>query len=98
VPGPEAPSSWRTIDLSAHAVLGTVSSGVEREGRGANVLGDPRTALTWLANELSGLGTTLRAGQVVTTGTCLAPLPIAAGNEVTADFNPLGRVALRLTR
>jgi 2-keto-4-pentenoate hydratase len=96
--GPEAPSSWRSLDLAAHAVQGKVTSGVEREGRGANVLGDPRTALTWLTNELSGLGITLQAGQVVTTGTCLAPLPIAEGDEVTADFGPLGRVALRLTR
>ena len=95
--GPEAPATWRSIDLAAHAVLGTVTSGIERQGRGANVLGDPRTALTWLANELSGLGIALRAGQVVTTGTCLVPLPIAEGDEVTADFGLLGRVTLRLT-
>jgi 2-keto-4-pentenoate hydratase len=96
--GPEAPSSWRSLDLAAHAVRGKVTSGVEREGRGANVLGDPRTALTWLVNELSSLGVTLRAGQVVTTGTCLAPLPIVAGDEVAADFGPLGRVTLHLTQ
>ena len=29
---------------------------------------DPRIALTWLANCLSGLGLTLEAGQIVTTG------------------------------
>ena len=45
------------------------------KGEGANVLGDPRVALAWLANELSSLGLTLEAGQVVTTGTCLVPLP-----------------------
>ena len=37
-------------------------------GHGKNVLGDPRVALTWLANELRGLGIPLRAGEVVTTG------------------------------
>ena len=40
------------------------------------MLGDPRVALTWLANELSALGLALKAGQVVTTGTCLVPLEI----------------------
>jgi 2-keto-4-pentenoate hydratase len=33
---------------------------------------------------------------VVTTGTCVAPLPIAAGDEVRADFGPLGEVTIRL--
>jgi 2-keto-4-pentenoate hydratase len=62
---------------------------------GSNVLGDPRTALTWLVNELSGMQITLAAGQVVTTGTCLVPIPVAPGQEVSGDFGALGRVALR---
>src|SRR6266571_2396686 len=42
-------------------------------GHGKNVLGDPRLALAWLANELRELGLTLKAGEVVTTGTCHPP-------------------------
>ena len=68
--------------------------GVAHVGLGANVLGDPRAALTWLVNELSGLGIVIAAGQVVTTGTCATPLPVAAGDTVTADFGALGRVSL----
>jgi 2-keto-4-pentenoate hydratase len=37
---------------------------------------------------------TLRAGQVVTTGTCLVPLPIAPGDRVTCDFGVLGSVGV----
>ena len=55
-------------------------------GHGKNVLGDPRVALAWLANELRQLGMTLRAGEVVTTGTCHPPLPIQAGDLFAADF------------
>lgn len=94
--GPAAPDDWRAIDLAKHAVTGTVVGKLERDGIGANVLGDPRAALAWLANELSGLGLTLKAGQVVTTGTCLTPMPIAAGDAVAADFGLLGKVASRL--
>ena len=68
-----------------------------REGIGANVLGDPRIALTWLANELSALGVALEAGQVVTTGTCVAPLEIVAGDGVRADFGVLGTVQATFT-
>ena len=77
-------------------MTGEVVGGVRRDGIGANVLGDPRTALTWLVNELSALGLTLAAGAVVTTGTCLVPLEIQPGDRVAMDFGPLGRVEARL--
>ena len=70
--------------------------GLTREGKGANVLGDPRVALAWLANELSSLGIPLKAGQVVTTGTCLVPLPIQAGDQITVDFGVLGGLNARM--
>ena len=92
--GAPASDAWRSIDLAAHRVHGAVAGQIEREGVGANVLGDPRVALAWLVNELSVLGLTLRAGQVVTTGTCLIPLPIAPGNRVTCDFAELGTVSV----
>ena len=93
--GPKAPALWRSLDLAAHRVVGRVGDRLEREGVGANVLGDPRIALTWLVNELSSLGITLAAGQVVTTGTCVTPMEIRPGDVVEADFGALGRVGCR---
>lgn len=93
--GPEAPEGWRDLDLAAHRVRCTVAPRYEREGIGANVLGDPRIALTWLANELSRHGVALRAGQHVTTGTCAVPLEIRPGDAVTVDFGRLGSMGLR---
>jgi 2-keto-4-pentenoate hydratase len=94
--GAAAPADWREVDLVEHRVTGTVVGAVDREGKGANVLGDPRVALAWLANELSSLGLTLRANQVVTTGTCLVPLPIAPGAQVVMDFGRFGVVSASL--
>jgi 2-keto-4-pentenoate hydratase len=93
--GPAASADWRALDLVEHRAIGTAGE-LTREGKGANVLGDPRLALAWLANELSGLGLTLKAGEVVTTGTCLVPLPIQPGVDVSMDFGLLGRVATRI--
>ncbi|GAA0584167.1 fumarylacetoacetate (FAA) hydrolase [Craurococcus roseus] len=94
--GPATGADWRGMDLAAHPVRGSVNGKVA-EGRGANALGDPRLALVWLANELSALGVALAAGQVVTTGTCVVPMPIAPGVEVAADLGILGKTTLRLT-
>ena len=96
--GPAAPALWREIDLSRHAVTGVVTPARgdpwRRTGSGAAVLGDPRIALTWLANRLLSLGETLAAGQVVTTGVCMSPLEIGPGDAVIADYGAFGRVGL----
>ncbi|HEY8242838.1 MAG: 2-keto-4-pentenoate hydratase [Vicinamibacteria bacterium] len=88
-------ADWRSLDLVAHRALGRVGGRYEREGSGAAVLGDPRVALTWLANELRALGIPLRSGQTVTTGTCFKPLELEPGDVVTADLGVLGRATVR---
>jgi 2-keto-4-pentenoate hydratase len=94
--GPATTSDWRAIDLVEEKPVITLR-GERFTGHGRNVLGDPRVALAWLANELRELGVTLRAGEVVTTGTCHPPLPIAPGDRVDADFGKLGRVSVRFS-
>jgi 2-keto-4-pentenoate hydratase len=87
---------WRDIDMSTHHVRGRIDDGEWRPGSGGNVLGDPRTALAWLVNELSAHGITARAGQAVTTGTCLPPMAIGPGSRIEGDFGVLGRIALSM--
>lgn len=97
VEGQAYAGDWRGIDFASFRPRGIVKGRYEREGLGANVLGDPRIALTWLANELSGLGIPLKAGEIVTTGTCLVPLEIQRGDHVTGDFGILGTVSVQFT-
>jgi 2-keto-4-pentenoate hydratase len=92
--GPATSADWRAIDLSRHEVSAEVVGGEQHDGIGANVLGDPRDALLWLVNEVSGLGHAVEAGQTVTTGTCAEPLDVEAGDEVIMDFGELGEVSL----
>jgi 2-keto-4-pentenoate hydratase len=91
--GAATAANWRAMDLVEERPQITLR-GERYVGRGKNVLGDPRVALAWLANELRGLGITLRAGEVVTTGTCHPPLPIQAGDHFAVDFGVLGKVSV----
>lgn len=89
---------WRALDLAAAPTALHVNGALAQAGRGGNVLGDPRDALTWLAGELARLGSGLRAGEVVTTGTTTTPAAIGPGDDVVADFGELGTVRLGFRR
>jgi 2-keto-4-pentenoate hydratase len=93
--GAPTTADWRSVDLVEQRPVVTLR-GQRFVGHGRNVLGDPRVALTWLANELRQLGVTLKAGEVVTTGTCHAPLPIQPGDMFAADFGAFGKVSVAL--
>jgi 2-keto-4-pentenoate hydratase len=91
--GAPTSANWRALDLVEEKPVVTMR-GKQFVGHGKNVLGDPRIALTWLANELRQFGVTLRAGEVVTTGTCHPPLPIQSGDVCAVDFGLLGKVSV----
>jgi 2-keto-4-pentenoate hydratase len=95
--GKAADNDWRALDLAAYQPTGRIEGRGEWQGLGANVLGSPRKALTWLVNELSALGITAKAGQYVSTGTCLTPMKIEPGDHVIGDFGALGRVEIFLS-
>ena len=91
--GSPTSADWRSLDLVEERPVVSLR-GQQFTGHGKNVLGDPRVALTWLANELRQLGVTLKAGRIVTTGTCHPPLPIQSGDFCAVDFGTLGKVSV----
>jgi 2-keto-4-pentenoate hydratase len=93
IAGEPARIDWRTVDLSRQEVRTTLNGQSSATGIGANVLGDPRIALTWIANELRVHGDGLCAGQIVTTGTCIVPVPLVPGDVFCADFGPIGVIS-----
>lgn len=94
--GPATTEDWRKYDLASHEVTLWRNEALAADGCGANVLGDPRIALTWIANELRSQNIGLRAGEVVTTGTCVLPHAIAPGDSIRAEFGEFGSVALTI--
>lgn len=94
--GPATSAAWRAHDLPGHTTVLSVNGRKVQEGKGANVLGDPRIALTWIANELASTDAFLRTGQVITTGTCIVPATVAPGDRVVADFGIFGMAETQL--
>ena len=91
--GEPARVDWRARDLDSHPVLVFKGGRLAAEGRGENV-GGPLRALTWVANELATHAGGLGAGDLVITGTCVTPIPIAPGERLRVDFGDLGSIEL----
>ena len=97
IPGAATNALWRDRDLVNHRVTAMRNGSAACAGKGANVLGDPLIALTWIANELGALGEGLKADDMVTTGTCVVPFTIAPGDRVRVDFGDFGSVEAWMT-
>lgn len=90
-------ADWRAIHRKDIATRLLADGELLSPGSGASVMGDPLNALVWLANELSGRGKGLRAGETVNTGNCLARYCFArAGQTVVAECGPLGSATAHL--
>jgi 2-keto-4-pentenoate hydratase len=63
-------------------------------GSGAACLGDPITALVWLARTAREYGSPLRAGEVVLSGALGPMVPVLPGASFTATLSGLGTVGV----
>lgn len=95
--GATTPADARLLTLASLNVHALLGDGHVVHGVGANVLGDPLAALLWFVNERSAAGVTLESGSFVTTGTCVAPIPVQPGDTVVGDWGWLGRASIAFT-
>lgn len=86
-------AGWRGLDLPQRTVRAVCNGRIASEGHSAETLGDPRQQLFWLAQDQARRGEGLKAGDIVTTGTCITPVKILPGDRVTVEFMDLGEVA-----
>jgi 2-oxo-3-hexenedioate decarboxylase len=59
---------------------------------GAASMGHPAASVAWLVNRLAARGMSLPAGSLILSGGLTAPVPLARGGFVTAEFDGLGTV------
>ena len=95
--GPET-ADWRGLDIPALRGRLAINGEVAGEGAGAAVLGGhPFEALAWLVGALAARGRSLRAGDIVMTGSIVATKWPCAGDEIVVALDSLGEARLRLT-
>jgi 2-keto-4-pentenoate hydratase len=86
--------SPKDIDITAIEAVLTRNGEVVAEGRSDAVLGNPVTAVAWLARKVDSFGVRLKAGDVVLPGSCTRAIDARPGDDFVADFAGLGSVRL----
>ena len=66
-------------------------------GRSDAVLGNPVTAVAWLARKVASFGVTLEAGHVILPGSVHRAIDVHPGDDFEAVFDGLGTVRLSFT-
>ena len=68
---------------------------IEETGLAAGVLNHPATGVAWLANKIAPHEERLNIGDVVLAGSFTRPTSGAVGDNIHADYGPLGTVSFR---
>ncbi|KHO17881.1 2-keto-4-pentenoate hydratase [Mycolicibacterium setense] len=90
----EARVSPKDIDICNIDAVLTNHGKVVAEGRSDAVLGNPVTAVAWLARKVESFGVRLKAGDIVLPGSCTRAIDAPPGSDFVADFAGLGSVRL----
>src|SRR5689334_782476 len=86
--------SPKDIDIKNIDAVLTNNGEVVAQGRSDAVLGNPVTAVAWLARKVDQFGVRLRAGDIVLPGSCTRAIDAPPGSHFVADFAGLGSVRL----
>jgi 2-keto-4-pentenoate hydratase len=93
------PASVDLTKIDAKLLRSTDGGGGEEvaAGRSDAVLGNPVTAVAWLARKVASFGVTLEAGHVILPGSVHRAIDAHAGDNFEAVFTDLGSVKLSFT-
>jgi 2-keto-4-pentenoate hydratase len=78
------------VDLRSIDAVLTRNGYKVAEGRSDAVLGNPVTAVAWLANKVADFGVTLEAGHVILPGSVHRAIDVRPGDGFVADFTSAG--------
>ena len=89
-------AGWSKLDLTQRRLVLQIGGLTVHEGVGGHPLGDPLIPLVWMVNHLSARGIGVKAGDVVTTGSCAGIHTAEPGQKVRVEFEGLGIATLTL--
>ena len=85
----------RKVDLVTCGMVVEKNGSILSTGAGAAALGSPVNCVAWLANTLGNFGISLKAGEVILSGSLVPLEPIVAGDYMRVDIGGIGSASVR---
>ena len=88
---------FRPFDVDLRMVPGILyrNAEIEETGVSCGVMGHPAMGIAWLANKLAELDVSLKAGDILLSGSFVRPVWANVGDTIRADFGDLGSVSIQ---
>lgn len=83
------------VDLRMEGLTVSVDGELEATGVGADIMGHPARAVSWLGNRLDDTGDKLQEGELVMSGGISAAIDIEPGDVFHVEFGTIGSMELR---
>ena len=87
--------SPRKLDLALAGMVLEKNGDIVSTSCGAAVQGSPVNAIAWLANTLGRLGISLKAGEIILSGSQSPLVPVVAGDSLYCTVGGLGSTSVR---
>lgn len=86
----------KSLDLSTCGMVMELNGDIVSTGAGAAALySSPVKCVAWLANTLGALGTSLKAGDVILSGSLVPLQPVQPGDYMSVSIGGIGRTSIR---
>ena len=89
--------SPRQVDLVTCGMVVEKNGQIISTGAGAAALGSPVNCVAWLANTLGQFGISLKAGEVILSGSLVPLEPVKAGDFMQVSIGGIGTASVRFT-
>lgn len=80
------------IDLRWAGAMLYLNGEIEETGLGGGVMGHPAHGIRWVCKRFAPHGIGLEPGQVILAGSFTRPVVVKAGDNILADYGPLGTI------
>lgn len=87
----------RKIDLNTCGMVVEKNGRLLSTGAGAAALGSPLNCVAWLANKLGEFGISLKAGEVILSGSLVPLEPVKAGDFMSVSIGGIGTASVLFT-
>lgn len=85
------------VDLTTCGIVVEKNGSIISTGAGAAALGSPVNCVAWLANTLSEFGVSLKAGELILSGSLVPLETVKAGDYMRLEIGGIGGASVRFT-